>query len=60
MTPGAIILDDGNTYELTSTEMKFAFSSYGDLRVGDTVNLVYTLSVDQEGNETRTVIDYIE
>ena len=60
MTPGAIILDDGNTYELTSTEMKFAFSSYGDLRVGDTVNLVYTLSVDKEGNETRTVIDYIE
>ena len=60
MTPGAIILDDGNTYELSSTEMKFAFSSYGDLRVGDTVNLVYTLSVDNEGNETRTVIDYIE
>ncbi len=60
MTPGAIILDDGNTYELTSTEMKFAFSSYGDLRVGDTVNLVYTLSVDKDGNETRTVIDYIE
>ncbi|MEY8352261.1 S-layer homology domain-containing protein [Lachnospiraceae bacterium 54-53] len=60
MTPGAIILDDGNTYELTSTEMQFAFSSYGDLRVGDTVNLVYTLSTDSEGNETRTVIDYIE
>lgn len=60
MTPSAIILDDGNTYELTSTEMQFAFSSYGDLRVGDTVNLVYTLSTDSEGNETRTVIDYIE
>lgn len=60
MTPGAIILDDGNTYSLTSTEMQFAFSSYGELRVGDTVNLVYTLSTDSEGNETRTVIDYIE
>lgn len=60
MTPSAIILDDGNTYELTSTDMQFAFSSYGDLRVGDTVNLVYTLSTDSEGNETRTVIDYIE
>ncbi|WP_077610722.1 S-layer homology domain-containing protein [Clostridium sp. Marseille-P2415] len=60
MTPSAIILDDGNTYELTSTEMQFAFSSYGDLRVGDTVNLVYTMSTDSEGNETRTVIDYIE
>ncbi len=60
MTPGAIILDGGNTYELSSTEMKFAFSSYGGMRVGDTVNLVYTLSVDKEGNETRTVIDYIE
>lgn len=60
MTPSAIILDDGNTYTLTSTEMQFAFSSYGDLRVGDSVNLVYTLSTDSEGNETRTVIDYIE
>lgn len=60
MTPSAIILDDGNTYSLTSTEMQFAFSSYGDLRVGDTVNLVYTLSTDSEGNETRTVVDYIE
>ena len=29
MTPDAIILDDGNTYELDSTEMKFAFSTYG-------------------------------
>jgi hypothetical protein len=60
MTPSAIILDDGNTYSLTSTEMQFAFSSYGELRVGDTVNLVYTLSTDSEGNETRTVVDYIE
>lgn len=60
MNPSAIILDDGNTYTLTSTEMQFAFSSYGDLRVGDTVNLVYTLSTDNNGDETRTVIDYIE
>jgi hypothetical protein len=60
MTPTAIILDDGNTYVLTSTEMQFAFSSYGDLRVGDSVNLVYTLSEDAEGNQTRTVVDYIE
>ncbi len=60
MTPSAIILDDGNTYSLTSTEMQFAFSSYGELRVGDTVNVVYTLSTDSEGNETRTVVDYIE
>ena len=60
MTPSAIILDDGNTYELTSTEMQFAFSSYGSLRVGDTVVLVYTMSTGNEGNETRTVIDYIE
>jgi len=60
MNPSAIILDDGNTYTLSSTEMQFAFSSYGDLRVGDTVNLVYTLSTDSDGNETRTVIDYIE
>ncbi|WP_024346510.1 S-layer homology domain-containing protein [Lacrimispora indolis] len=60
MTPSAIILDDGNTYELSSTEMQFAFSSYGGLRVGDTVTLVYTITTDNDGNETRTVIDYIE
>ncbi len=60
MTPSAIILDDGITYELEGTEMQFAFSTYGDLRVGDSVTLVYTVAMDQEGNETRTVIDYIE
>lgn len=60
MTPDAIILDDGNTYELTSTEMQFAFSTYGDMRVGDTVTLVYTVSTSAEGDETRTVLDYIE
>lgn len=60
MTPSAIILDDGSTYELESTEMQFAFSSYGDMRVGDTVTLVYTISSNNDGDETRTVIDYIE
>ncbi len=60
MTPTAIILDDGNTYELDSTEMQFAFSTYGNMRVGDTVALVYTLSTSGEDNETRTVLDYIE
>lgn len=60
MMPSAIILDDGNTYELSSTDMQFAFSSYGGLGVGDEVTLVYTLSTDNDGNETRTVIDYIE
>lgn len=60
MTPSAIILDDGNTYELESTEMQFAFSSYGDMRVGDTVTLVYTISSNNNEEELRTVIDYIE
>lgn len=60
MTPDAIVLDDGNTYELTSTEMQFAFSSYGDLRVGDGVTLVYTISTNSSEEEIRTVIDYIE
>lgn len=60
MTPDAIILDDGNTYELDSTEMKFAFSTYGDMRVGDTVTLVYSVTTDSNGDETRTVLDYIE
>ncbi len=60
MTPSAIILEDGNTYELNSTEMQFAFSTYGDLRVGDTVTLVYSAATGADGVETRTVLDYIE
>lgn len=60
MTPSAIILDDGNTYELAGTEMQFAFSSYGDLRVGDTVTLVYTITSGKDEEEIRNVIDYIE
>lgn len=60
MTPSAIILDDGNTYELESTDMQFAFSAYGDLGVGDTVNLVYTLAAGSDEEEVRTVIAYIE
>lgn len=61
MTPSAVMLDGQDTeYELTSSDMQFAFSMYGDLRVGDSVTLVYQITADQEGNETRTVIDYIE
>lgn len=60
MTPSAVILDDGNTYELGSTEMQFAFSTYGDMRVGDTVTIVYTVSADNNQEEVRTVLDYID
>ena len=36
------------------------FSTYGDMRVGDTVTLVYSVTTDNNGDETRTVLDYIE
>ena len=60
MMPDAIILSDGNTYELEGTEMQFVFSSYGGFQVGDPVYLVYTVAMDNEQNQVRTVIDYME
>lgn len=59
MTPTAIEID-GVTYELGGTEMQFAFSTYGDMRVGDEVTVVYTISQDANGDEVRTVLDYID
>ena len=59
MTPTAIEID-GVTYELGGTEMQFAFSTYGDMRAGDEVTVVYTISQDANGDEVRTVLDYID
>lgn len=60
MTPSAIILNDGIEYELESSDMQFAFSMYGGIRVGDSVTLVYQISNGQDGDEVRIVIDYVE
>ncbi len=39
--------------------MKFAFSTYGDMRVGYGHSGLFR-TTDNNGDETRTVLDYIE
>ena len=62
MTPSSVILDDdtGVEYKLSSSEMQFAFSVYGTLQVGDKVTLVCEKTTNSNGDETYSVIDYIE
>ncbi len=60
MTPSAVTLSgDSEEYRLTSTEMQFAFSIYGTLRVGDTVTLICDKTLDSNENATYTIIDYV-
>lgn len=61
MTPTSITLDgDGVEYKLTSSEMQFAFSVYGSLRVGDKVTLICEKTVNSNDDATYTVVDYVE
>ncbi len=60
LTPSAVTLDDGNKYYLTSSDMQFAFSIYGSLRVGDNVALIYEISTDSNGDTKYTVTDYVD
>ena len=61
MTPTEVELDvDGSRYRLDSSEMQFAFSMYGTLEVGDRITLIYSTVTDGNGEETRTVLDYVD
>ena len=60
MTPTEVELDDGNRYRLDSSEMQFAFSMYGTLEVGDRITLIYSTSTNAAGEETYTVMDYVD
>lgn len=61
MTPSAVTLEEsGESYRLTGSELQFAFSMYGSIRVGDTVTLVYEKAANEDGTETYTVLDYLE
>ena len=53
-------LDDGQEYKLSSSEMQFAFSVYGSIRVGDRVTLICEKSENFNGDATYTVVDYVE
>lgn len=61
MTPSSITLDgDSEEYKLGNSEMQFAFSIYGSLRVGDTVTLICEKTVNSNDDATYTVVDYVE
>ena len=66
LTPSAVKLDDGNVYQLNSTEMQFVFSVYGSVKVGDHVVLIYQASSGgaaaegEEGSQSFSVVDYVE
>lgn len=61
MTPTSITLEgESDEYQLTDSDMQFAFSIYGSLRVGDTVTLICEKSENSSGDTTYTVIDYVE
>lgn len=65
MTPSSVTLtaDDGETYEcsLSTSDLQFAFSIYGTVRVGDDVILVCGgSSEDMDGGITYKVTDFIE
>lgn len=61
MTPTSITLDgDSETYKLSSSEVQFAFSIYGTVRVGDRVTLICEKTVNSNDEATYTVIDYVE
>lgn len=61
MTPTSITLeDDSEEYKLESSEMQFAFSIYGSLRVGDTVTLICEKTVNSNDEATYKIVDYVE
>lgn len=61
MTPTSILLEgDSEEYKLNSSEMQFAFSIYGSLRVGDSVTLICEKSTNSNDDASYTVVDYIE
>lgn len=61
MTPTSVTLDgDDQEYRLDSSDMQFAFSIYGSLRVGDRVTLICEKSVNSNDEAAYVVIDYVE
>lgn len=62
LTPSGLQIDDDNsvTYKLTNSEMQFAFSIYGTVKTGDDVILICQVITGADGEESFTVLDYIE
>lgn len=63
MTPSTLILDgdEDTQYHLEDADVQFAFSIYGEFRVGDQVVLICeTAGTNSNGDPSYKVIDYIE
>lgn len=63
MIPTSIVVD-GIEYELATSDMQFAFSVYGDLKVGDEIIVIWenksASSDDDNDSPEYQLIDYIE
>lgn len=61
MTPTSITLEGVDAeLKLSSSDMQFAFSVYGSLRVGDRVTLICEKATNSDGDAAYTVVDYVE
>lgn len=61
MTPTSLTLEGVDTeFALSSSEMQFAFSVYGSLRVGDKLTLICEKKTNSDDEATYTIVDYVE
>lgn len=62
MTPSSVQLDDDESvqFNLSSSDVQFAFSIYGDYKVGDKVVLICDATQNASGDISYTVVDYVE
>ena len=60
LTPSKVEFEDGTTFNIDTTDMQFAFSIYGDVKVGDEVVIIYDISKNSDDDATRTVVDYVK
>ncbi len=64
MIPTSIVVD-GVEYALSTSDMQFAFSVYGDLSVGDTITVIWESKAENDSSDSdedieKTLIDYID
>lgn len=61
MIPSAVTMDGQDIqYQLKGSEVQFAFSMYGDVKVSDRVALVFEKTTQSDGTEIYTIVDYLE
>ncbi len=62
MTPSSVQLDNDESvqFTLSSSDVQFAFSIYGDYKVGDKVVLICDATTNANGDVSYAVVDYVE